>query len=648
MVALSRRLLLALAAALLLAPGVRPALADAPPAGYSEAPMLAAEVAKGALPPVAERLPQHPEVADMSWPGQRPGVYGGELHTLMGSTKDTRMMVVYGYARLVGYDSKYELVPDLLESFEVEDQKVFTFHLRPGHKWSDGSPFTTEDFRYYWEDVANNEDLSPSGPPHELMVDGKPPKVEILDATTIRYSWPAPNPDFLPALAGPSPLYIYRPSRYLKQFNPKYTDPAKVDAVVKQMGMRGWAPLHNKLDNMYRNDNPDLPSLEPWVLKTRPPSERFVFVRNPYYHRVDAAGRQLPYIDKVVLQIADSKIIPAMTGAGESELQARYLRFDNYTFLKKGEARSNYRVLLWDSGTGSNLALYPNLNASDKVWRDLLRDVRFRRALSLAIDRHEINQVIYYGLGKEGANTVLPASPLFKPEYPKAWSTFDLAQANRLLDEIGLTERDSDGIRKLPDGRTLEIVVETAGQSPEEGDVLELISDSWRQIGVKLFQKASERDYMRNRIFSGATIMSVWTGLEDGIPTAAFSPQELAPTTQQQLQWPKWGQYVETAGESGEAADLPEAKQLSQLLEKWRETTNREEQKQIWAEMLALWGEQVYTLGTVAGAPLPVVVDKRLRNVPDQAVFSWDPGAHFGIYHPDTFWFDGGATAQAQ
>lgn len=634
--------------ALLLAAGLPPAVADSPPAGYSEAPMLAAEVAKGELPPLAQRLPQHPAVADLAWPGQRPGVYGGELRILMSSTKDTRMMVVYGYARLVGYDSKYDLVPDLLEKFEVEDQKVFTFHLRPGHKWSDGSPFTTEDFRYFWEDVANNEDLSPSGPPQVMIVDGERPKVEILDETTIRYSWSHPNPDFLPALAGPSPLYIYRPSRYLKQFNPKYSDPAKVDALVKQASMRGWAPLHNKLDNMYRNDNPDLPSLEPWVLKTQPPSERFVFVRNPYYHRVDPAGRQLPYIDKVVMQIADSKIIPAMTGAGQSDLQARYLRFDNYTFLKKGEARSNYHVLLWDSGTGSNLALYPNLNTSDKVWRDLLRDVRFRRALSLGVDRHEINQVIYYGLGKEGANTVLPASPLYKPEYRKAWATYDPAEANKLLDEIGLTQRDSDGIRLLPDGRKLEIVVETAGQSPEEGDVLELISDTWRGIGVKLFQKASERDYMRNRIFSGATIMSVWTGLENGIPTAAFSPQELAPTSQQQLQWPKWGQYVETAGESGEPCDLPEAKQLSAMLQQWRETTNRDAQKEIWEKMLKLWSDEVYTIGTVAGAPLPVVVDRRLRNVPDAAIFSWDPGAHFGIYHPDTFWFDGGATAAAQ
>ena len=66
---------------------------------------------------------------------------------------------------------------------------------------------------------------------------------------------------------------------------------------------------------------------------------------------------------------------------------------------------------LWRTGPGSQLALYPNLNVNDPVWRRLLRDVRFRRALSLAINRHEINEVLYFGLAIEGQNTVLPQEP---------------------------------------------------------------------------------------------------------------------------------------------------------------------------------------------------------------------------------------------
>ncbi len=159
------------------------------------------------------------------------------------------------------------------------------------------------------------------------------------------------------------------------------------------------------------------------------------------------------------------------------------------------------------------------------MWRELLRDVRFRRALSLAIDRDEINQVIYFGLGLPSNNTVLPHSPLYKPEYSTTWATTDIEQANRLLDEIGLSKRGDDGMRLLPDGRPMMIIVETAGESTEETDVLELIRDTWKKIGIELFTKPSQREVFRNRIFAGETMMSVWTGIENGFPSADMSPR---------------------------------------------------------------------------------------------------------------------------
>ena len=165
-----------------------------------------------------------------------------------------------------------------------------------------------------------------AGLPVVLMPHGEPPLFEVLDRETVRYTWARPNPLFLPALAGASPLYIYAPAHYLKQFHKKYADKEKLAALVKKAGARNWAALHNKKETMYKNDNPDEPTLEPWVLKTRPPSDRLVFERNPYYYRVDSSGQQLPYIDRVVFSIANSKIIPAKTGAGESDLQARYLQ----------------------------------------------------------------------------------------------------------------------------------------------------------------------------------------------------------------------------------------------------------------------------------------------------------------------------------
>jgi peptide/nickel transport system substrate-binding protein len=595
--------------------------------------MLLHEVKAGKLPPVEKRLPQPPLVVN----AETPGKYGGTLNTLVGRSRDTRLLVVYGYARLVGYDRQLNIVPDILERFEVKEGRVFTFKLRKGHRWSDGHPFTTEDFRYYWEDVANNRELSPSGPPRDLTVDGEPAKFEVLNDTTVRYSWAKPNPQFLPRMAGASPLFIYRPAHYLRQFHKKYSEKVR-KAEADGSAKRKWSAVHNRQDNLYESDNPNLPTLQPWANTTKAPADRFIAVRNPYFHRVDQAGLQLPYIDRLVLAVADSKLIPAKTGAGEADLQARDVNFNNYTFLKQGEKVNGYRTFLWQPGKGAHFALFPNLNANDPVWRKLLRDARFRRALSLAIDRSLVNQVLYFGLALEMNNTVLPQSPLFREHYRAAWARYDRKGASRLLDEIGL-KRGPDGTRRLPDGRPLEIIVETAGESTEQTDVLELIRETWREVGIKLFSKPSQRESFRNRVFAGETVMSVWSGLENGLATPDTGPDELAPTSQLQLQWPKFGQYHETGGKSGEAVDIPEVKQLAELHRAWLASSTSVERTRIWQEMLELHVEQQFTIGVIAGVPQPVVARNSLVNVPETGFYNWDPGAFFGIYRPDTFFF---------
>ena len=603
---------------------------------FAEAPILADAVRDGTLPPVAARLPEKPRVVEIENPGQQ----GGTLRVVFGQSKDTRILVVYGYARLVTYDRGFRLRPDILEAVENQGNRVFTLRLRRGHRWSDGTPFTAEDFRYWWEDVANDRKLSPLGPPPQMVVDGTAARFEMLDAQTVRFTWPSPNPYFLPSLAAATPLYIYRPAHYLKQFHARYADRERLAEMAKSSGQRDWAALHNRADNQYKNDNPDLPTLQPWVLRTRPPAQRFLFDRNPWFHRVDRNGVQLPYIDRVAMNIAAPGVIALKTGAGEADLQARGIAFNNYTFLKEAEKREHFNVRLWQTARAAHLALFPNLNAKDPAWRALMRDARFRRALSLAVDRHEINQVIYYGLAIEGQNTVLPKSPLYRPDYRSAWAKFDLKRANRLLDEIGLTKRDSRGVRLLPDGRPMEIIVETAGEDTEQTDVLELIRDSWLKAGIKLFTRPSQREVFRNRVFAGDTVMSIWSGHENGIPNADTIPDEFAPTSQLQLQWPKWGQHHQTRGSAGEAPDDPAALELLTLNGAWVNARSAAERSEIWTRILRINADQVYTIGLVAGVPQPVVVDRDLRNVPDRGIFNWDPGAHFGIYMPDTFWFD--------
>jgi peptide/nickel transport system substrate-binding protein len=632
---LTRRTVLALAASTLV-PGKL--LANDRGAEDREPAFLEAWLRSGMLPKLADRLPKRPRVINLRAMGRQPGRYGGTLRTLIGSQKDIRLMTIYGYARLVGYDEKLGMIPDILESFEVVEDRVFTFRIREGHKWSDGTLLTPEDFRYCLEDVWLNEELSRGGPTTALLVDGKLPRFEIVDALTVRYSWDAPNPDFLPKLAAPQALTLAMPAAYLKQFHKKYQDPFRLSSLIKQYQVRNWSSLHVRMARQYRPENPELPTLDSWRNTVSPPAEQFVFERNPYFHRVDENGRQLPYIDRVVLNASSSAIIAAKTGAGESDLQAMGLDFPDYTFLKDAEKRYPVKVHLWKRTPGARLALLPNLNCADPVWKPLLRDVRLRRALSLAIDRREINKAVFYGLAVESADTVLPESPLYRPEYAKAWITHDPARANALLDEMGLAKRDDDGMRLLPDGRTAQIVVETSGESTLETDVLELVTDHWRQIGISLFIRPSQRDVFRSRAMGGQIMMSMWSGIDNGVPTADMSPGQLAPTLDEQLQWPLWGAYYLSHGKIGEAPDLPEAAELVSLVKRWRRSTTADERAEIWGRMLSIYTDQVFSIGIVNGTLQPVVASTRLRNLPDKALYGFDPTSYFGIYMPDTFW----------
>lgn len=591
------------------------------------------------LPPVAERLPKVPLVLDLPAMGRTVGRTGGDLKTLIGRAKDARLINVIGYARLVGYTQDLALQADILERFEVEEERIFTLHLRPGHRWSDGEPFTTEDFRYWWEDIVLNKELSPAGPDPFLMVDGEPPVVEILDETTVRFTWTKPNPQFLPMLAAARDPFIYRPAHYLRQFHSRYGEMEKIEAWAKEGKFRSWAALHNARDDMYNGENPDLPTLQPWGLQGGE-KRRQVAIRNPYFYRVDTYGQQLPYLDRILMTVSDGKLIPARTQSGETDFQTRGLSFPDITVLKRGEAAGGYRTLLWPISKGAQVALYPNLNARDPVWRGLFRDVRFRRALSIGIDRQMINRVLYFGLAQPAPNSILPLSPLFKPEYRAAWTQFDPDQANALLNEIGLTGRRGDGIRLLPDGRALEIITETTGESTEESDALALVAETWRDIGVKIFIKPSQREVMRNRAISGDLLMSVFSGVDNGIPTADMMPREFVPLSTDFLSASAWGGYMESNGKNGQPVDYQPANDLIAAYDQWMNGTSRDARRVAWEQILSISADQVFSIGLVAEVLQPIVVKTDLRNLPDKGFFGWDPGALLGIYNPDAFWLD--------
>ncbi|MDB5666415.1 ABC transporter substrate-binding protein [Cypionkella sp.] len=605
---------------------------------FAEAPYFATDVRLGNLPPLPERLPRNPRVIDMPALGRTTGRYSGSMRMLISGQRDIRLIPIYSYARLVGYDADLKLVTDLLASFEAVDDRIYTLRLREGHRWSDGSPFTAEDFRYCWDDMMNNAELYRGGPPVDLIADGKVVEFSVIDPLTVRYTFASPMPDFLPKLAAPLPLILFVPQAYMKQFHASYQTPEKLAELVEVNRVDDWQSLHAKMVRSIRPENPDLPTLEAWRPRTAPPAEQFVFERNPYFHRVDQIGQQLPYFDRIVLSVASAEIIPAKTATGESDLQANGISFPDYTLMKQAEKQHPLKVSLWRRTQGSSVSLLPNLNCNDEVWRKLFQDVRMRRALSVAINRKELNKVNFFGLGRESADTVLPESQLYRPEYASAWAQYDPDLANALLDELGLTERGGGNIRILPDGRQAGIVVETSGESNLEVDVLELIADHMRDVGIAIYIRSTQRDVFRSRAMGGEVQMAVWQGLDNAVPTADMSPDGLAPTSSDQLQWPVWGTWYMSGETAGKAPDVPEAVQLIDFLQQWRKSTTTEQRTEIWAQMLTLWADQVFSIGTVNSAPQPIVRAARMRNVPEDALYGFTPTSFLGAYMPDTFY----------
>jgi peptide/nickel transport system substrate-binding protein len=487
--------------------------------------------------------------------------------------------------------------------------------------------------------VAQNKSLAPTGPEIQLVVEGEAPRFEILDEHTVRYSWSRPNPFFLPALAAATQLFVYRPAHYLRQFHERYQEPGKLKQLVAQTGSRDWAQLFLRKDRLDKVDNPDQPTLQPWMLTTAPPAERFTAARNPHFHRVDAKGQQLPYIDRFVLQVADGKLVPIKTGAGETDLQARHIAFKDYTFLKESEARSGLKTLLWREARAAHLALYPNLNAADPAWRALF-------------PRSPLPQ----GPGAGGRPGRDQPVPLLRPH--PAGQQHDPAESPLWLDELGAhcTAHDPrprtgcstssgspsgnpEGTRLMPDGRPLELVVETAARtassrtcsswSATSGARSASRSTPSRRAGgarqPDLLGRGADDDHLRDRQ-RRAHRRTAAEGLRARQPSRPAAVAQVGPAPRDE------GRRRRGAGPARGAAS---PRSLPRVGGGHRAR-----------------GADADLARGAAALRRPVLLDRPRRRrgpadrrapqpakPPDEAIFNWEPHAQFGIYLPDTFWF---------
>lgn len=609
---------------------------------YQEAPMLAERVAAGELPPVEERLPVNPLVVE---PVDEVGTYGGTIRRAFLGPSDANNYTRFAYDALVRFDpSGSEVIPHIIESAEPsEDYSSWTLHLREGARWSDGAPFTSADIQFYYDAVLQNEDLTPSVPAWVQNTDGTMATVTSDGDYAVTFTFDAPNTLFLHELTfrdgGDRTIAAFIPRHFLEEFHPDYTDPEELDAKVRAAGFSTWTQLFEQ--KAIITDTPERPSMAAWIPNGTTVSDpEFVLVRNPYYFAVDTAGNQLPYIDEVRFRFfSDAETLNFSAVAGEFDFQARHINMTNYPVLVQNAERSGYRVITWPTFGGSDAAIWFNqVYQNEPELGELLATRDFRIALSHAINRDEIRESAFLGLGEVRQNVPSPWHPYYPgDEAAFRYTEYNPELANEMLDALGL-ELGADGRRRLPSGDpfTIEIsIVPAFGPWPDVG---QLVAADWNAVGVSTVTQIRERNAHFQMRDSNDLMVEIWNEDTTGFPFTGNPKMDVRSTPAAAFAT-EYRLWYETDGASG----LPPTEPIARMVEiiDSARTVGPEEQVELAHELFEIITTEVYSLGTVGLTPLVqgvVVVNENLRNVPEVAGNDW-PLRTPGNARPEQFYF---------
>jgi peptide/nickel transport system substrate-binding protein len=602
-----------------------------------EAPALAAKAALGELPPLAERLPKVPLTLA---PLNRIGQYGGRLrfsHAWQGFLTSECM---YGHSPLRWIEDAMEIAPGFCDSWEADaENTTWTFHLRAGLKWSDGHPCTTADVLFWWKDMVLDPNC-PEQTPDFGTAGGELAEFIPLDDDTLQIKYLSPAPLTAKRLAmwvngDIGPRWI-APAHYLKQFHPAYNpEQPNFDAFNLKCSS---------------STNPEMPSLNPWLLTAFTPDVSCTWERNPYYYAVDTLGNQLPYIDGIdERRHADRQMLmlKIMEGAVDYMLFTYELTLADIAPLKQAEEEGNYEVRLYDGGSGTGQMYLWNYDCKEDKRRELYRNSKFKQALSFAIDRPTIQKVIYYQTGMITGGTMSPKAIEFnineaaRAHYIKfrdLYAAYDPEKARALLDEINVKDVNADGWREYPDGTALEVRVDfqAAAARKETTDVLEIAVQNWKAVGLNIvINQMADADFT-SAWQAGKLDFTTGGEVSDG-PDHLLYPSWVIPNDAEH--WaPLCGnmlvvQGTPVDGTEGEISpwdrqpprwqkDEPQYKgtpveKLHQLYEKAKvEQSVIKRMEYVWEMNEIHMQEGPFFIGTVCNTPRIVIVSKKLENVP--------------------------------
>ena len=593
---------------------------------YQEAPALAEMVASGSLPPVEERLPVNPIVIK---PEEAVGKYGGALRKTVGGQRAMGEMGWWVIEPLTLHSPKGVIVPNVAEGWSWNDDHTqLTINLRKGIKWSDGEPFTANDVMFWWEDIILNEDLTPS-PPTLLSRGGEMAGLAMIDDFTVQFTFAKPYalfPTYLGSWGGPRSGPTTSPKHYLSKFHPDYVEMADIEGMMDDGGFDNWMDLFGQKNGSV---NTDKPSLAAWIPTTVPPNPVEVYVRNPYFWKVDTAGNQLPYIDEVhEIRVADAEAALLKTIAGELDF-VRALGTANIPVLSENRESGDFRFAYanWMPNAYGNIMF--NYTIDDEAKRQLYNDKNFRHALSVAINRDEIIKLIY-----KGGVFASQIAPLRGPPYHgedelfQSWTQHDPDLANQILDEIGLTERDAEGFRLGPTGEELLIIISATTAWPSESpELMELVKGYWAEVGINatVTPEAGQLWYTRHN--SGEHDVSARGGHFGGGPV---HPTLNANTfAMRGWQWARdWAAWLDTDGADG--VEPPEdVKQLRVLRDQILGEPDEDTRNALMREVFEIHMDNIWSIGLVVDDPKfgqLTNVHNRLRNVVTWSISGeWTP-----------------------
>ena len=615
-----------------------------------ESPILAELVKEGTLPPVEQRTGPEPIVMRGV---DGIGTYGGTWHRVAISNDDVSVinwrLSYTGLFRFSPFGNPIE--PHLAKSVEISpDSRVATIHLRKGIRWSDGHPFTVDDILFWWEYDEMNSSVGDGAPPQYMRRGGTSGRMEKIDDHTLRVSFDVPYGQLLEMLASSSYLWVQNPKHYLSKYHPDLGDPEFIRGEMQAYQFPTPRALYTYMKHF---QNPECPRLWPWVYRTYRSNPPQVFVRNPYYYVVDERGNQLPYIDRMQFAVRSSQTLPLSFINGDVSMQARHVRFENYTDLMSRHKEAGTRILHWYSGVRSNWVINPNLNRRvnpdepDTKWKaQLLADKRFRQALSMAINRDAIIRAEYSNQVKPSQVAPGKESPFHNERLANAFVEYDPKRANAILDELGLTQRDIDGMRRFPDGSRMTFHLDYTAFTG--GGPAQFVVDDWAEVGVRCIQREQARLLFYARKDAGDFDFNIWSSESDIF--ALLEPRYFVPHNTEAFYATKWGRWYMNGGfyDSDRVKELKNAEappkdhpmyRVYELYEQALGSTDLAEQQALFKQITDIGADNLWSISICEAPPQPVVVSADMRNVPANAIYaarSMTPG-NAGI---ETYFFE--------